>query len=408
MGRSYRGIAPRPRGMQPLVRDVFDVDRLPPSRRQMQADVLARISEPYVGLTTDGQVRRGLYHLDGDPEADMSVLVEAASDYLVSLSPSERAEGQLPMQAEQWRRWTNAFPVWQPHGLLLQDFSSGQREAALSVLRASLSPSGYQKTRTVMLLNQILGEIIDDYRGTLREWMYRFTVFGTPSTVDPWGWQLAGHHLDIHCVVVGGRIVLTPTFMGAEPVAVDDGPHAGLRIFEPESRSALDLMQSLDEAQQQQATIFPSMLTADLPDELNHVTEGRMRATAGGDNVVLPYQGLPVAYIDLDRRELLMRVIANYVEVGPAGHAAYRIRQAREHLDTTFFSWVGQHGDNDPFYYRIHSPVILIEFDHHRGVFLSNEDPENIHIHTIVRSPNGHDYGRDLLRQHYALHHQKI
>jgi len=24
------------------------------------------------------------------------------------------------------------------------------------------------------------------------------------------------------------------------------------------------------------------------------------------------------------------------------------------------------------------------------------------HIHTVVRTPNGNDYGKDLLRQHYA------
>jgi hypothetical protein len=25
-------------------------------------------------------------------------------------------------------------------------------------------------------------------------------------------------------------------------------------------------------------------------------------------------------------------------------------------------------------------------------------------VHTVVRTPNGNDYGKDLLRQHYALH----
>jgi hypothetical protein len=54
----------------------------------------------------------------------------------------------------------------------------------------------------------------------------------------------------------------------------------------------------------------------------------------------------------------------------------------------------------DPFYYRIHSPVILIELDHHRGVFLANEEPTPFHVHTVVRTPNGNDYGRGFLRQH--------
>ena len=25
-------------------------------------------------------------------------------------------------------------------------------------------------------------------------------------------------------------------------------------------------------------------------------------------------------------------------------------------------------------------------------------------LHTVVRTPNGNDYGKDLLRQHYAIH----
>ena len=49
----------------------------------------------------------------------------------------------------------------------------------------------------------------------------------------------------------------------------------------------------------------------------------------------------------------------------------------------------------------------MIEFDHHTGVFLTNEEPMTFHTHTIVRTPNGNDYGMDLLRLHYetAPHH---
>ena len=49
-------------------------------------------------------------------------------------------------------------------------------------------------------------------------------------------------------------------------------------------------------------------------------------------------------------------------------------------------------------------PVLLVEFDRHKGVFLDNDEPEKFHIHIIVRTPNGNDYGKDLLRQHYATH----
>jgi hypothetical protein len=58
------------------------------------------------------------------------------------------------------------------------------------------------------------------------------------------------------------------------------------------------------------------------------------------------------------------------------------------------------------FYYRIHGPVVFIEFDHQGPIALGG--PRNVptrrHIHSVVRTPNGNDYGKDLLRQHYEAH----
>jgi hypothetical protein len=78
------------------------------------------------------------------------------------------------------------------------------------------------------------------------------------------------------------------------------------------------------------------------------------------------------------------------------------------HLSATHVCWAGGMGENSAFYYRIQSPVVMIEFDHHKGVVLNNPTPEKFHVHTIVRTPNGNDYGADLLRLHYetAPHHQ--
>jgi len=39
------------------------------------------------------------------------------------------------------------------------------------------------------------------------------------------------------------------------------------------------------------------------------------------------------------------------------------------------------------------------------GIVYDNDAPSRDHVHTVVRTPNGNDYGRDLLRQHYAEHH---
>jgi hypothetical protein len=88
-----------------------------------------------------------------------------------------------------------------------------------------------------------------------------------------------------------------------------------------------------------------------------------------------------------------------------AGHAAVKLAEVREHLAATYFAWMGDPTAEDVFYYRIHSPVLLVEFDHLPGIALDNDQPSRNHIHTVVRTPNGNDYGKDLLRQHYARFH---
>ena len=84
----------------------------------------------------------------------------------------------------------------------------------------------------------------------------------------------------------------------------------------------------------------------------------------------------------------------------PDGHAQLKMDEVRNHLADTHFAWIGGADPDGVFYYRIQSPVILIEFDHQRSGGQANRN----HIHTVVRTPNGNDYGKDLLRQHYTEH----
>jgi hypothetical protein len=92
----------------------------------------------------------------------------------------------------------------------------------------------------------------------------------------------------------------------------------------------------------------------------------------------------------------------------PAGPRNARLTEVERHLGDTHFCWIGGFSETSAFYYRVQSPVVFIEFDHHAGVFLTNAEPAKFHVHTIVRTPNGNDYGIDLLRQHYrhSPHHR--
>ncbi len=83
--------------------------------------------------------------------------------------------------------------------------------------------------------------------------------------------------------------------------------------------------------------------------------------------------------------------------------------EVRAHLDRTYFAWIGGSDDASVFYYRIHSPVVMIEFDHqrpanYRPAGTDTQMPNREHIHVVVRTPNGNDYGKDLLRQHLEQH----
>ena len=43
-----------------------------------------------------------------------------------------------------------------------------------------------------------------------------------------------------------------------------------------------------------------------------------------------------------------------------------------------------------------------LELDHHPGILLDNDEPEPFHVHTILRVPNGGDYGMALVRARAA------
>ncbi|HCU96817.1 MAG TPA: hypothetical protein DHU96_30525 [Actinobacteria bacterium] len=399
----YGGYPPRSKGRLPLVRDVFDPARMAPAHRQVFEQVRENAKLPFAGITTDGRLRTSLFGI-ADEGLDIGPVLRAADDLLDLLSADQRQAVMHPIGAQEWRLWTNAYPVWEPHGLLLEDVPQQCRDAVLALVTACLSVRGAREVRDCMRLNAVLGEVVQDYRETLTEWMYRFSLFGMPDSGQPWGWQLIGHHLDLHCFVLGRQMVLTPAFLGAEPRIADRGPYAGIRLFDAEMERGLTLVRSLDDLQQG-AILCPSMLSRDLPPELRHRTEGRMRSVRGGDNLVLPYEGVCAADMSAGQRALLTAVIEAYIGRLPSAQAAFRAAQIERHYGETYFAWVGTVADNAPFYYKIHSPVVLIEFDCHAGVFLANDEPEQFHVHTVVRTPNGNDYGRDLLRQHHARDH---
>jgi hypothetical protein len=116
----------------------------------------------------------------------------------------------------------------------------------------------------------------------------------------------------------------------------------------------------------------------------------------------IPYEGIHSSGLTPGQREELLRLVALYTNKMRPGHAELWLDNVRQHLDETYFMWMGGTGPTDVFYYRIHSPIILVEFDHQPGIAFDSAEPIREHIHTVIRTPNGNDYGTDYLRQHHA------
>jgi hypothetical protein len=247
-----------------------------------------------------------------------------------------------------------------------------------------------------MKLNHTLGELNGDNFVEYGEWLYWITIMGKPSATEPWGWQLDGHHANINYFVLGDQVVMTPTFLGSEPVTARAGKFKGLTVLQTEQDKGLALMRSLTEAQRAKAIIKTSKTGNDNVGE------------AFRDNVVLDYAGLPAGGLTEAQKTQLLDLASEYVANMDDGHARVKMEEVRRHIGETRLLWIGGTEPDSVFYYRIQSPVILIEFDHQTPANLRRGDgprvPGRDHIHTVTRTPNGNDYGKDLLRQHYEQH----
>jgi Protein of unknown function (DUF3500) len=379
-------------GGQSLSQQMAEDRRERDVRRSQEAERTG-LADPFRGVTTGGQVVPGLFAIRSTGVSTEPVR-EAAGAFLAALAPEQRARTAFPADDPEWRKWMNQhFYVRQGTGF--DEMTAAQREAAFGLLRASLSAKGLRLTRDIMRLNRTLGELNGDRFEEYDEWLYWITVMGAPSDEAPWGWQLDGHHLVINYFVLGDQVVMTPTFMGSEPVVAVSGKYEGTKVMHDEQDRGLALVNALDAAQRRKAILEPSKRG-------NHTV-----AEAFKDNLVLDYAGIRATDLTGAQKTQLLHLIGEYVRNLRDGHARVKMDEVRAHLDGTWFAWIGGTEPDSVFYYRIHSPVILIEFDHQNPVALSHLErgkPTREHVHSVVRTPNGNDYGKDLLRQHYEQH----
>jgi hypothetical protein len=314
-------------------------------------------------------------------------IATAAHAFLRSLDAAQRAKVVYPFADAERFNWH--FVPKSRNGVPMKALRPAQKEAALTLLRATLSRQGYDKAIAIMQLETVLKELEkrgsdDDYRDPGK---YFITVFGEPGGAVPWGWRLEGHHLALNFASATGRLVsATPTFMGSNPGVVPSGSEKGKRILVQEVDMAFGLLKSLTAAQRQKA-----VLSATAPAEI---------LTGNSRNAMIDKpEGIPFNELTKDQQRQLMQLVGTFVRNYHNGFANDLMRKIEQAgLDKLRFAWAGAEAWGGGHYYRIHGPVLLIEYD--------NTQNDGNHIHTVVRDLTN-DFGDDALKNHHLREHSR-
>ncbi|MDX9975524.1 MAG: DUF3500 domain-containing protein [FCB group bacterium] len=313
-------------------------------------------------------------------QAPAGDLVDEARAFLGALSEELRAEAQIPFNDDARLDW-HYVPRERP-GLSLKKMSPEQREKALSLMRAALSPKGYEITETIRKLDIVLREMGG---GPSRDpEFYDVAVFGEPSTDAPWGLRYEGHHISLNWTFADGKaIASTPQFLGADPADVAEGEFKGTRALGATEDLGRSLVMSLSEEQRAKG-----VLDATAPPE---ILTGAAREAA-----ILEDKGIAYAELNADQQGLLLEIVREYASVQPDALAKERFEKIQAGgIEKLKFAWMGGLEKGEGHYYRIQGPSFVIEYD--------NTQNNANHVHTVWRDFNG-DFGRDLLRDHYHDH----
>ncbi|KID93921.1 hypothetical protein MAJ_10109, partial [Metarhizium majus ARSEF 297] len=193
-----------------------------------------------------GRLQPDLFKLE-DQGIPIEYIVQSAKTVVCLANKRQRQTLFYHIDSPEWRTWSNPEFLLSDKGIRLDDsdVSLDLRKAIINVLRATLSPEGFEKAIGATRINGFLGDLVQA-PAIMNEFSYNFVLFGSePSTTQPWGFSFYGHHLCLNVFFYKQQMVLSPWFTGAEPNIIDSGPYKGTRILHTEEPLGLQLMQSL-------------------------------------------------------------------------------------------------------------------------------------------------------------------
>jgi hypothetical protein len=329
-----------------------------------------------LGDTHAGQIHP--YHVHA-----ASLMTECATRFLAALDANQRGKVTFPFDTDERMNWH--FIPRERKGLPLREMTPYQKHLAGALLAAGLSQTGYIKAVTIMSLEDVLKLIENDAGEHRNPEKYYFSVFGTPSDSGTWGYRVEGHHLSQNYTVVDGTAVVGPSFFGANPAEVRQGPRKGLRTLAAEDDLGMEVIHALDEQKRKVAIV-------DLTAYSDILTAASRRAALQGQP-----SGLSASSMTAMQFDALMALMEEYARNVPDELAAGRTAQINKAGRNIYFAWSGGINRVDPHYYRVQTPDFLIELD-------DTQNDAN-HIHSVWRDFRG-DFGEDLLQQHYHASHQ--
>jgi hypothetical protein len=305
----------------------------------------------------------------------------AAERFLDSLTPEQRKAATFAFDDKERTNW-EFVPLQDKDknpgrkGLRLKDMTDAQKKLALDLVAAGTSANGNKQATTIMGLESILK--VQEAKGAIvrdPEW-YFFTIFGTPGKTGPWGWRVEGHHLSINYTLKGGEVVsATPTFFGANPSTVKDGPKKGEQILPEVENLARQLYKSLTDDQRKVAL------------QEKQFGEPKSKTVNSGVGAA---QGIEASKLTSQQREMLAKLVRAYADRHPeeVSQAEYKAIEGAG-MDKIHFAYAGSTDPGQQYSYRVQGPSFVIEFLNVQAD--SAKNPAN-HIHSALRNIEG-DFG---------------
>ncbi len=303
-------------------------------------------------------------------------MTDAADKFLASLNGDQKNKAVVEFDDKERFNWhftpyQDAAKKPKHKGLPLEEMNKDQKEAALALLRAGTSGSGYEKATTIMSLENILLDLEKGSGPTRNPGNYFFTVFGTPSKTAAWGWRVEGHHLSLNFTLDKGKVISeTPAFFGANPAVWIGGPKKGAEVLPEAEDYAKDLFKSLDDDQKKialQKEKFPE------------IEEAAKTPTKVGEP-----KGLAAAKMTEKQRDLLQKLITGYADRMPPDVAKVELDRVKgAGLDKVYFAYQGGLEKGQEHTYRVQGPTFVIEFINVQAD--SAKNPAD-HIHSAWRS----------------------